>query len=88
MPGTAIGCPMYWLSTTKVLAAMSPTRRWPLLVSATMKPTRPAQSPSTMRNSQRMIARPIPGARPSSATVRIPNSSLPGVQPLSPWIRT
>jgi hypothetical protein len=83
-----MGRPVYWLPTTKVFAAMSPTRRWPLLVSITMNPTRPAHSPSTMNRTQRMIARPMPGGSPSSATVRIPKSSLPGVQPLSPWITT
>ena len=90
MPGTTMGWPMAALRTTKVWAAMSPTRRWPLDVRAAMKPTsgKHQGAVSTMRSSQRMIARPRPGASPFSRTVRMPVSHLPSVAPVKACSRT
>jgi hypothetical protein len=43
MPGTTTRWPRSPLPTTNVLAAMSPTRRWPLVVSPVMNPTNPGR---------------------------------------------
>jgi hypothetical protein len=90
MPGTTIGWPAAALLTTNVWAAMSPTRLWPLPVRMRMKPTsgRHQGNRSTIRSSQRMNARPRPGARPSSRTVRMPQISLPIVKLVRPCSTT
>jgi hypothetical protein len=86
MPGTTIGWPAAALLTTNVWAAMSPTRRWPLPVRMRMNPTsgRHHGNKSTISSSQRTSARPRPGGRPSSRTVRMPQISLPIVHPTRP----
>ena len=85
MPGTTTGRPTSDLRTTNVLAAMSPTRRCPVLVSATTKPTRPKHGrKSTIHSNDRMSALPMPGTCPSSRTARRPTIALPGVIPVRP----
>ena len=87
-PGISTGWPSYSLFTTSVDAAMSPTRRWPLVVSEVARPITPQKKASMGNSSVRRADRPMPARRPSWRTTRSPSSSLPMVPPAKPWIST
>ena len=78
--------PVWALPTTKDLAAMSPTRRCPVVVSPVMNPTsgRHHGAASTTHSSVRPSDRPNPGLPPCSSTAFTPNRALPGVSPEAP----